>query len=334
VAEPFVSVVTPFFNTAPFLAQCIESVLGQSHQNFEYLLVDNCSSDESYDIAMKYARLDSRIRVIRRAETVSQVRNYNLSLAEISPTSTYCKIVQADDTIFPECLRLMVQAFARSETIGLVSSYYLKGNTIRGSGFPYPTTFLAGKQMARFYLTTGIFVFGSPTTVMYRSELVQKSSQFFDEALLHEDTEKCMQILREWDFGFVHQVLSFLRTGNESISRKYLAYCPDQLDSYIIAQRYASIFLNQRDAERVKALSKRDYYSTLSRAAMHFRESEFWAYHKNGLKTVDQTLDISYLCVRMIREFFRIVLNPASFVARVYRGIIRASGRRSTSGVQ
>ena len=106
----------------------------------------------------------------------------------------------------------MVQTFEQSESIGLVSSYDLKGTTVRGSGSPYPTTLLPGKELAQLYLRDGVFVFGSPTTVMYRSSIVRDSQPFYDDSLLHEDTEKCMQIMESWDFGFVHQVLSFLRT--------------------------------------------------------------------------------------------------------------------------
>ncbi len=52
---PFVSVVTPFYNTAAYLDECIRSVLAQTHENFEYLLVDNCSADGSRDIAAAHA---------------------------------------------------------------------------------------------------------------------------------------------------------------------------------------------------------------------------------------------------------------------------------------
>src|SRR5467141_2794214 len=75
--EPFVSVVTPFYNTAAYLPQCIESVLGQSYRNFEYVLVDNCSSDDSLAIATKYAAADSRIRIVNNSEFLGQVANYN-----------------------------------------------------------------------------------------------------------------------------------------------------------------------------------------------------------------------------------------------------------------
>ena len=68
VEAPLVSVVTPFYNTAAWLTECIESVLAQTYHNWEYILVDNCSADGSTEIARRYAKTDSRIRYVRHQE--------------------------------------------------------------------------------------------------------------------------------------------------------------------------------------------------------------------------------------------------------------------------
>ena len=319
MSEPLVSVVTPFRNTATYLADCIESVLAQSYSHFEYILVDNCSTDGSTEIAESYARRDSRIRLIRRSQPLSQVQNYNRALEEISEASQYCKIVQADDCIFPECLRLMVGAFEQSKSIGLVSAYDLKGNKVRGSGFPYPTTMLPGRDMVRLCLRTGLFVFGSPTTVMYRSSLVRSQQPFYDESLLHEDTEKCMQILEQWDFGFVHQVLSFLRMDDDSISAAFRSFQPDALDRYIVVSRYASIFLPAAEAASLKRNCRRGYYRLLAAQSLRLRAAAFWKYHQAGLKTLGETLDRTYLALQIWLELFRIVANPGESIGRVMR---------------
>jgi glycosyltransferase involved in cell wall biosynthesis len=329
VSQHLVSVITPFHNTAPYLAQCIESVLTQSYTLFEYILVDNCSTDGSTEIAETYARRDPRIRLIRRPQLLSQVQNYNAALTEISRDSQYCKIVQADDYIFPDCLRLMVQAFEQSESIGLVSSYDLKANMVRGSGFPHGRPMLSGKEVARLYLRTGTFVFGSPTTVMYRSSVVRSQQPFYDESLLHEDTEKCMQILENWDFGFVYQVLSFLRTDNESISSTCRMFQPVVLDRYIIVQRYAPVFLKADEAAALRKSSRRAYYDVLAREVLRCRERDFWLYHQGGLSTLGQTIDRPFLALRIARRLLGIIANPGSTVLRGLRFLKGKSSREA-----
>ena len=317
---PLVSVVTPFYNSTQYLAECIESVLAQTHGEFEYILSDNCSTDGSTDIAESYARRDPRIRFIRQPQFLSQVAHYNSALAAISDASQYCKMVQADDFIFPDCLRLMVQVFQQSDTIGLVSSYDLKGNTVRGSGFPYPTTFLPGREMGRAYLrNNSVYVFGSPSTLMYRSSLVRDERPFFDESLLPEDVEKCMQILEHSDFGFVHQVLSYLRVSSESITGQVRSLQPGILDLYIVVQRYSPRFLDADEAAEVKHRNKQLYYRVLAHEALRRREPAFWKYHERGLKTLGEKLDRPYLAKQMLREVLILLANPGTTAARLVR---------------
>ena len=319
VSRPFVSVVTPFYNTENYLAQCIESVLAQSYSNFEYILMDNCSTDGSRAIAEKYGRVDSRIRLIQCSQFVSQLKNYNRALEQISQVSEYCKIVEADNYIFPDCLQLMIQAFEQSETIGLVSSYTLWGNELWGSGYPYPMPMVSGREWARRHLHGANSVFGSPTTVMYRSTVVRDHQPFYDKSLLHADTEKCMELFRHWDFGFVHQVLSFLRTENKSISSVRMKLRASALDQYIIARRNATTFLEANEAKKLRAKSKQTYYRVLAEGAIRFRGPTFWRYHQAGLKTLNERLNWPYLALQILLVLLWMALNPGWTTVRVLR---------------
>ena len=333
--EPLVSVVTPFHNTANYLEQCIQSVLAQSYPHFEYILLDNCSTDGSGEIAEKYARLDSRIRWLRNSRLLPQVQNYNRAIAEISQAGRYLKLVQADDSIFPLCLELMVRAFEESESIGLVSSYWLKGNQVRGSGFSFPSPVVRGQEMARDYLRTGVWVFGSPTAVMYRSCLARNGKPFYDESKLHEDTDKCMEILERWDFGFVHQILSFSRADNESISSAVRDFLPGALDRYIIVRRYADTFLEREEAAALRDEAKRVYYRALAHQAFRLREKEFWKYHQAGLNTLGESLDRGYLRKQIIHQGLWMAANPGTTAALARRFWKRKmkpeAGRRANS---
>jgi glycosyltransferase involved in cell wall biosynthesis len=312
-ARPLVSVVTPFYNTAPYLAQCIESVLAQSYPHFEYILMDNCSTDGSAEIAETYARRDPRIRLIRRSEFLSQLANYNRALAEISRTSEYCKLVQADDWIFPECLQLMVQAFEQSESIGLVSSYWVTGNNVGGAGFPSQTSMLPGKECVRWYLRTGITIFGSQTQVMYRASLVRQHDAFYNTSFPFADIQKCIEILEQWDFGFVYQVLSFTRTDNESILHQaLLPMAAYPLAQYVIAQRYGSVFFAVDEIASIIGKYKLQYYRALARAALRLRGRGFWRFHNVGLKALGQhhKLDWPYLAMITGAELLWLASNP------------------------
>ena len=328
--QPILSVVTPFHNTAPYLAQCIESVLGQAYQDFEYVLVDNCSTDRSLEIAESYALRDPRIRLIRRSRLLPQVENYNAALAEISGASLYCKIVQADDYIFPDCLRLMVKAFEQSESIGLVSSYWLKGAAVKGSGLPESTTYLPGPDLGRMYLRTGLYLFGSPSTVMYRASLVRGEKPFYNESLLHEDTEKCLEILEHWDFGFVHQVLSFLRTENQSISATARDFDPNALDRYILVRRFAPRFLDAEEAAALIRASSDSYYEVLAKSAIRFPGRSYWDYHDRGLRTLGEHLRRGSLALHIARRLLWLLANPGMALTKAFR--IGRSGSMQASG--
>ncbi|MGE0406800.1 MAG: glycosyltransferase family 2 protein, partial [Candidatus Korobacteraceae bacterium] len=67
-SAPLVSIITPVYNGEEFLVECIESVLAQTYQNWEYIIVNNHSKDRSLEIAEEYARRDPRVRVVTGKE--------------------------------------------------------------------------------------------------------------------------------------------------------------------------------------------------------------------------------------------------------------------------
>ena len=140
-----VSVVTPFYNVAQYLGECIDSVLAQTHGDFEYILVDNHSDDGSEEIAARYAERDRRLRVVSPPTFLPQVPNYNFALRQIAPDTAYCKIVQADDAIFPHCLEEMVALASAHPSIGLVSAYRFFGTEVQ----PHPGSLGNGPRRLR-----------------------------------------------------------------------------------------------------------------------------------------------------------------------------------------
>ena len=155
-SSALVNVVTPFYNTKEYLRECIESVLRQKCDDWQYLLVDNCSTDGSSDIAREYqSRFPEKIRLIRTTSFLSQVDNYNFALSSISPDSKYCKVVQADDWLFPDCIKSMVEVAEANPTVGIVAAYELEGDEVRLDGLPFPSPRLSGLYVGRLYFLRG-----------------------------------------------------------------------------------------------------------------------------------------------------------------------------------
>ena len=73
--KSLVSIVTPVYNGEAYLAECIDSVLAQTHSNWQYTIVSNCSTDGTVDIAQRYGRKDPRITVYEAKDFLPIIAN-------------------------------------------------------------------------------------------------------------------------------------------------------------------------------------------------------------------------------------------------------------------
>lgn len=293
--EPFVSVVTPVYNTEKYLAECIESVLAQTYKNWEYIIVDNCSTDKSAEIAESYARKDSRIKIHQNEKFLNIIPNWNRALNQISAQSKYCKVVHADDWLFAECIERMVELSEANPSVGIVGSYRLDENRINCNGLPYIRNVFSGSYICRRSLLEGDYFFGSPTTLLFKSELVWKFKPFYKEEFLHADNEVCYRILENFDFGFVHQVLSYTRRHNETntiYTRRINTFILEDLK---ILQRYGPVYLTEEELKKRINLRIKNYYRFLGGSFLKNKGKEFWQYHFSHLKQIGHPLSISRL---------------------------------------
>ena len=290
---PLVSVVTPFYNTQDYLSECIESVLRQTHTNFEYILVDNCSTDGSSDIAKQYAaRFPDRIRLLHTESFLSQVQNYNFALSLISPHSKYCKMVQADDWIFPECLRSMVELAEAHPSVGIVSAYELEGDHASLGGLPYPSPEVSGREVCRLYFLKYALLFGTPTSLLMRSELVRSRNPFYEERHApFEDFHLCFDALRTWNFGFVHQVLTYSRRDNESTLSRIRPFQFDLFSRFATIVVHGRNYLSEDEYQACFKLAERNYFYFLGLAAVEGRDAKFWEFHRERLASIGYSLN-------------------------------------------
>ena len=327
-SQPLVGVVTPLYNNAEYLADCIESILSQTHQNWDYVIVDNCSEDGSIDIARRYAAKDSRIRVIQNKEFLPIICNHNRALRHLSSASKSCKMVFADDWIFSECLEQLVEVAEEYPSVGIVGAYGLQGNEVVWTGLPYPSRCISGREVCRRRFLEGLFVFGAATALLFRADLIRKQHSFYNESNLHADMEACVALLKIWDFGFVHQVLCFSRVRPGSTSDT-----ASDMTTYKTAFLYDLVihgpdFLAPGEYEECRRRVVDDYYNFLAVSFFFRRDRTFWEYHMKQLAVAGVGLSKTRLATAILARLCRASLNPMETVHKLLKSRADLDARR------
>jgi len=159
---PLVSILTTSYNRAGFLGSTIESVLAQTYADFEYIIVDDCSPDDSLSVAQKYES-DPRLKVISNPVNLGDYGNRNkaISLAR----GKYIKFVDCDDILYPHCLRSMVEVAEAFPDAGVVFAYRER------PPWRYPIQ-LSPEQVYRMHFTEGGVLHQGAMSSLLRREAI------------------------------------------------------------------------------------------------------------------------------------------------------------------
>ncbi len=323
-APPLVSIVIPMYNNAEYVEQCIESVRSQTYERWECVIVNNCSTDGSAEIARRLCAADPRFRVLDNQEFLNPAElNHNHALRQISPASKYCKMVFSDDWLFPRCVQEMVAVAETHPSAAIVSAYGLQGAepTVKWAGLPYPSPCVSGREVCRLYLLKGIDVFGSAHCVLYRSDVVRKRDPFFNETNIHADLEVCFDILQDSDFGYVHQVLTFTRERSGSlsdVSQRFNTFLGGKLHAVV---RYGPNFLKPEEYRERRSEIIDEYYNYLAiNLALGRRNPEFWKFHKKTFALAELEFSYPRLGAALLARCFTALTHPQE-TFRKLRGI-------------
>jgi glycosyltransferase involved in cell wall biosynthesis len=281
-SQPLVSIVTPVYNGEEYFVECIESILAQTYRNWEYIIVNNCSKDRTMEIARRYAARDPRVRIHDNKEFLPVIANHNATLRQISPASKYCKLVFADDWIFPDCIERMVAVAERYPSVGIVGAYVLQGKEVKCTGLPYQTTMFDGQEICRRHLLEHLHVFESANAVLYRADLVRNKATFFNERNIHADTEVCFALLKNSDFGFVHQILTYTRVREESLRSASEDLQTAHTGALQILLVHGPDYLSRAELDRLMQERMFGYYKFLGKCLL-LGQGRLLNYHKARL---------------------------------------------------
>jgi len=179
-----VSVIVPIYNVAPWIDECVESVLGQTHREFELLLVDDASTDDSGRICDKWAQRDSRVRVIHLSVNVGQSAARNRALNQAN--GAYLTYLDADDYLAPTFLETLLGLMSRHPECGMAISNV----TVIRSGRQVPYGFFAEERVLSADEAIEAVLYDRMRTscgaTLYKTEAAQRVQ--FPEGRIHEDT--------------------------------------------------------------------------------------------------------------------------------------------------
>ena len=131
---PKISVLIPVYNREEYIAECIQSALDQTYSNFELIIVDNQSSDGTWEICSKFALNDDRIRLFQNVVNIGPVRNWKRCIEEAS--GVYGKILFSDDLMSRDFLKQTV-GYLDDANVGFVFSSVKIGDKISQANIKY-----------------------------------------------------------------------------------------------------------------------------------------------------------------------------------------------------
>ncbi len=227
-----VSVLMPNYNSGPFIKEAIESVLAQTYENFELLVFDDASEDESFAVAEKMALQDKRIKLFKHRKNQGIAKTRNDLIRKLSSSSQYIAWLDADDLADPQRLSMQLEFLESHPEIALCGSSIRlinqHGDTIGAVEYPPEPEQIKNKFMEFNQL--------AQSSVMIRKEVVLQVG-FYDESLRRaEDYDYFARVLQKYNaYNFKEPLISYrLHEGQGKFTRSFESI----KSSLIVRKRY------------------------------------------------------------------------------------------------
>lgn len=229
-----VSVIVPVYNGEKYIGRCIDSIINQTYRDLEILIVDDGSTDGTYQICKGYEQQDNRVTVYRRDnEGVSAARNYGLQQA----SGTYVQFVDADDYLKKNTTELLCRKMEK-EKAGLVVCSYMRliGRfTIPSDFLEFPGNYTAKEYLIHTLKDPGHHYYGVVWNKLYRNDVIKKEEiRFRRDVTLGEDfifNLEYMQYVKKISV-ILCNLYYYNNVNGNSLSRqneKNLEICRDEL---------------------------------------------------------------------------------------------------------
>jgi glycosyltransferase involved in cell wall biosynthesis len=211
--RPKVSVVMSVYNGEKYLREAIESILNQTFTDFEFIIIDDSSSDSTSAILAEYASQDARLIIIRNDQNIGLTRSLNKGLAVTQ--GEYIARQDADDVSFPQRLQQQVNFLDNHPEVVLVSSNY---EIIDAQGRQIKQVKKSPEPLLIAWYLLFINYLGGHSVVMFRREPVINLGGYAEDYRYAQDYQLWLQLLNIGDMGILPEVLLRWRSHEQNIS--------------------------------------------------------------------------------------------------------------------
>lgn len=218
---PFVSIIVPIYNEEKHVSRCIDSVLNQSYQDFELLLIDDGSTDGSGTICDQYVLKDSRINVFHLENGgVSKARNFGISKS----IGEWVMFLDSDDYLINDALEVLINQSYKTKTLITCGNLYLE-NIERKVFCTGIRNGIVSNNFRAWYFQSICLCAGA--TLYHRSII---NENMYDESLSrYEDASCIFDILREHKLSYTNKCVMVYSIDDRGLSGK----CKDRNKDYI-----------------------------------------------------------------------------------------------------
>lgn len=228
---PKVSILIPVFNREGYITECIQSALDQSYTDFEIVVVDNASTDGTWEICQKFVAMDHRVRIFRNETNIGPVKNWKRCFDEA--VGEYGKILFSDDLMTYDYLEKTLPVF-NSAVIGFVFSSVNTGTTKEDIKYSSGWQAASGVYSSEIYISDALFTNRcpvSPGAAIFRMADLRKnllvnlnSMELYEFNSFGAGPDLLLYLLAATEYpkiGFIVEALTFFRMHRDSLSMQF-----------------------------------------------------------------------------------------------------------------
>jgi glycosyltransferase involved in cell wall biosynthesis len=211
---PLVSVIVPCFNQAHFLRQAVDSAIAQSYPNVEVVVIDDGSTDGTWDVARSYG---DRVKLVQQQNSgLPAARNAGIAAA----SGEFIVLLDSDDVLLPECIESRMRVMQSDPEIGIVAGYYREIDE-QGNLIDRVPEVRRISSLPHFYQTVKRN-WGPPVSWTIRRRALELCGPFDPFLRSCEDWDLLIRISRKFKIGYDPSVGAHYRQLPNSMSRNHI----------------------------------------------------------------------------------------------------------------